>query len=60
LKFGANCYGVKPGGSVATPKIPYCEETQFCDRRENASASEESTLDDIVPFNNKVWSKYSA
>ena len=60
LKFGANCYGVKPGGSVETPKIPYCEEAQFCDRRENASASEESTLDDIVPFNNKLWSRYSA
>ena len=59
LKFGANCYGVKPKGSVAIPKIPFCEEKGFCERKINLRASEESSLDDITPFNNKIWSRYS-
>lgn len=59
LKFGANCYGFKPDGTVAIPKEPTCEQKGFCERVENTRYAEESTLDDIVPFNRKTWSQYT-
>ena len=59
LKFGANCFGYKPDGSVAIPKEPRCEEKGFCERDANLKYSEESSMDDIVPFNNSTWSQYT-
>ena len=58
LKFGANCYGVKPKGSVAIPKKPFCEEKDFCDKKVNESASKEDEQDRIAPFNKTQWSMY--
>jgi len=58
LKFGANCYGTKPVGSVITQKDAYCEEAAFCDRPEN-EASNKNSSDNIIAFNNKAWSQYS-
>ena len=58
LKFGANCYGYKPDGTVAIAKEPRCEEKGFCERKGNLKYGEENDLDDIVPFNNESWSQY--
>ena len=59
LKFGANCYGVKPKGSVANPKKPHCEEPEFCEAESNHDASNKLDTDIITGFNDKRWSKFS-
>ena len=58
LKFGVNCFGVKPPGKVATPKQPECEQPGFCERPDNKDASRRLDTDRIVPFSNDQWSQY--
>ena len=58
LKFGANCYGVRPKGSVAIPKKPKCDRKPFCEREGNHRASRKLDSDEISPFNKKQWSQY--
>jgi len=58
LRFGANCYGIKPEGHVSVQKDPYCNgETDVC--RNNPEACQVSDSDTLDPFiRDKVWSKW--
>ena len=55
LKFGVNCYGVKPKGSVIKPKSPYCAPKEFCKLSKNSYASQKLSTDEISPFNENKW-----
>jgi hypothetical protein len=56
LKFGANCYGVKPKGDVVKLKDPVCDkEKNFCDLKSNFQASHILETDNITAFNNDSW-----
>jgi hypothetical protein len=55
IKFGVNCYGVKPIGELSKAKDPYCEENNFCKLEQNYQASHKLDTDDIVGFNNEQW-----
>jgi len=56
LKFGINCFGVKPKGVIEKP--PYCKEKDFCKMKVNRFANIKSSRDVISPFNNNQWSKF--
>ena len=58
LKFGVNCYGVKPQGSVVKPKKAECSDggKDFCSLPKNSSASQKLSSDVIAPFNESKWS----
>ena len=58
IKFGANCYGIKPEGNVAIPKKPFCKKKAFCKRADNKDASSKLVSDDISGFNSDKWSEY--
>jgi hypothetical protein len=55
IKFGANCYGIKPKGSVVKEKKPYCPPMNFCKLESNFQASNKLDSDEIVSFNNEKW-----
>jgi len=55
LRFGVNCYGVKPKGTINKPKTPYCPPMNFCKLESNFEASHKLETDDITPFNNDKW-----
>ena len=55
LKFGVNCYGVKPNGSVVKPMSPYCAPKNFCSLSKNSYANQKLSTDEIAPFNNDKW-----
>jgi len=55
IKFGANCYGIKPSGSIVTPNKPYCPPMNFCKLESNFEASNKLETDEIVGFNNEQW-----
>jgi len=58
LKFGVNCYGVKPKGKTASKlKTPYCPPVNFCKLNANFEASHKLDTDEISPFNNDKWSQ---
>ena len=57
LKFGVNCYGVKPKGKISTEKKPYCPPMNFCKLENNYEASHKLDTDEIVGFNNEQWNK---
>lgn len=59
IKFGVNCYGIKPAGQVIVPKIPSDDEPDFCSLPVNNQASHKLDSDNIAPFNNTQWSKYT-
>lgn len=60
IRFGANCYGIKPKGKVAELKSPICEEdgeTLIC--RNNPDSCKILDSDRIDPFTRKKkWSKW--
>jgi len=70
MKFGANCYGIKPVGTMSlipTPNIPGLDgllppplppQKMFCDKDKNFNACNKLTDDKIKPFNNAKWSRY--
>jgi len=58
LKFGVNCYGVKPKGKAVVQKKPKCKKKDFCERERNYNASHKLGTDDIIPFNHKKWSMF--
>ena len=58
IKFGANCYGVKPSGAIVKPKDPYCKKKPFCSMKKNKSSSSKLSTDDISGFNDKKWSEF--
>jgi len=58
LRFGTNCYGVKPRGRVVKEKRPKCKRKQFCKRKDNHRSAHKLETDKIVPFNNDRWSRF--
>jgi hypothetical protein len=58
IRFGANCYGVKPKGHVIKMKEPICDEkSQICQR--NPDACQVLKSDRIDPFiPEKQWSEW--
>lgn len=57
LKFGVNCYGVKPKGKISKEKKPYCPPMNFCKLDNNYDASHKLETDEIVGFNDEKWSE---
>ena len=55
LRFGANCYGVKPKGELNKPKTPFCPPMNFCKLETNFEASHKLQTDEITPFNDEKW-----
>ena len=56
LKFGVNCYGVKPKGSIIKPKQDdSCPKKSFCELNNNFQASHKLETDEIIGFNNDKW-----
>jgi len=55
LKFGINCYGVKPKGSVNKLNKPYCPPMNFCKLDTNFQAANKLDTDEITSFNNEKW-----
>jgi hypothetical protein len=55
LKFGINCYGVKPKGKINKQKSPYCDPVSFCKLEQNYQASNKLDTDEITSFNNEKW-----
>lgn len=59
LKFGINCYGVKPKGMAVVEKDAVCNNNKaFCERDVNKKASEILNTDDVSPFNKSQWSQF--
>lgn len=58
LKFGVNCYGIKPKGEIVQEKAPVCKGKEFCNLNINYNASHKLDTDEIAPFNDKQWSQY--
>ena len=55
LKFGINCYGIKPKGELNKAKKPYCPPMNFCKLEENHEASTKLSNDSIAGFNEDQW-----
>ena len=52
LKFGINCYGIKPKGKAVVEKDPVCNNKKgFCERESNKNASNILSTDTVTPFN---------
>lgn len=58
LKFGANCYGVKPKGTAAIEKDPVCDKKPFCERKSNSQSASKLESDVIAPFKEGQWSQF--
>lgn len=56
IRFGANCYGIKPKGELNKQKPPLCKPQSFCSLEKNFEASHKLDTDEISPFNNDKWS----
>jgi len=55
IKFGVNCYGIKPKGNIVKAKQPYCPPMNFCKLESNYQASHKLDTDEIVGFNDEQW-----
>lgn len=60
IKFGINCYGIKPAGTLSTPKSNLCPTSttspkDFCSLESNFDASHILSTDEIAPFNKSQW-----
>lgn len=58
LRFGANCYGIRPKGQLAIEKKPYCKEKPVCERKANRFSNKIKDTDIIASFNNEQWSQF--
>ena len=58
IKFGANCYGIKPVNKNIVPDSLYCKETPFCEKESNRQSCVRDPSDFISPFNKDRWSMY--
>jgi len=58
LKFGVNCYGVRPKGEIVKEKAPVCEGKEFCAMNINYNASHKLDTDRVIPFNQNRWSQW--
>lgn len=57
IRFGVNCYGVKPKGEAVVAKKPYCPPMNFCKLEKNFQASHKLDTDDIAPFSPEKWNQ---
>lgn len=55
IKFGVNCYGVKPKGEAHVAKKPFCPESNFCKLEKNFQASNKLESDEITAFAPGQW-----
>jgi hypothetical protein len=55
LKFGVNCYGVKPKGKIIKEKKAECESQNFCQLKTNFQSANRLESDEIVGFNENTW-----
>lgn len=55
IKFGVNCFGVKPKGESHVLKKPFCPESNFCKLEKNFQASHKLESDEIVAFAPGQW-----
>lgn len=53
LRFGANCYGRKPEGSISKIEEQTCD---YCELQPDFGASHKLDTDQIAPFNKDRWS----
>jgi len=60
LKFGVNCYGIKPSNNNIVPKSIYCKEKPFCQKENNKKSCKKLKSDIISSFNNDRWSMYKS
>ena len=58
LKFGINCYGIKPKGKLVKEKAPICEGQEFCKMTRNYNAAHRLDTDIVAPFNSDQWSRF--
>lgn len=58
LKFGINCYGIRPKGRVVKEKAPVCDTKDFCQMRSNFGAAHKLDTDTLAPFNSNQWSQF--
>lgn len=58
LKFGINCYGIRPKGEIVKEKAPVCEGQDYCKMKTNYFASHKLGTDEIAPFNKDQWSQF--
>lgn len=61
IKFGVNCFAIKPKGKVVKFKDPVDDsnnnnDISFCEAPQNYEANNPLTSDEILPFNNSTWS----
>ena len=58
IKFGVNCFGIKPKGKIIKPKKGFCKKDKKgkCNLPDNKG--KKSRTDDINGFNNDKWSEY--
>lgn len=57
IRFGANCFGVKPPGEIVNPKSSECPWPEVCQR--NPDACKPLKTDHIAPFfPHKQWSAW--
>jgi hypothetical protein len=57
LKFGVNCYGIKPENDTYVPI--HNSPTGFCDLPQNVNSAYKLNDDSIVAFNNGKWSTHN-
>jgi hypothetical protein len=58
MKFGVNCYGIKPKGEIVRKITPKCKvEDNFCKLPRNYRAASKLDSDDISPFNETQWNQ---
>ncbi len=56
MKFGVNCYGIKPKGEIVRKITPKCKvEDNFCKLPKNFRASNRLDRDNISSFNKTQW-----
>lgn len=58
LRFGVNCFGIRPKGAVVKVKKPRCKRKEFCKRHDNRRSAKRLETDEVVPFNKDRWSMY--
>jgi hypothetical protein len=56
MKFGVNCYGIKPKGEIVRKITPKCKvKDNFCKLPKNYGAASKLDNDDISPFNSEKY-----
>lgn len=60
IKFGINCYGIKPKGFVVKEKPPVCTDKEYCKLEADFQSTHKLRDDKIAPFNQNKWSIFKA